>query len=153
MIVEVMRMPGADPDVALPAYASVGAAGADLRANLPPEDRAAGLVLAPMARVLVPTGIAVALPEGMEMQIRPRSGLAARHGLTLVNSPGTVDADYRGQVGVLMINLGDEAVTIGHGERIAQVVIAPAPQAEFTERDRLSDTPRGTGGFGSTGRG
>ncbi len=153
MIVEVMRLPGADPDVALPAYASAGAAGADLRANLAPGDRERGLTLAPMARALVPTGIAVALPEGVEMQVRPRSGLAARHGLTLVNAPGTVDADYRGEVGVLMINLGTEPVTIGHGERIAQAVIAPAPQAAFAERERLSDTPRGTGGFGSTGRG
>lgn len=144
-------MPGADPDVPLPAYASAGAAGADLRANLAAADRAGGLVLAPMARAVVPTGIAVALPAGMEMQLRPRSGLAARHGLTLLNAPGTIDADYRGEVGVLMVNLGQEPVTIAHGERIAQAVIAPAPQVEFALRDRLSGTPRGAGGFGSTG--
>ncbi len=146
-------MPGADPEVPLPAYASAGAAGADLRANLAEADRAAGLTLAPMARVLVPTGIAVALPEGMEMQVRPRSGLALRHGLTVVNAPGTVDADYRGEVGVPMINLGEAPVTIAHGDRIAQAVIAPAPQAAFAERDRLAETPRGAGGFGSTGAG
>ncbi len=152
MIVEVMRLPGADPDVPLPAYASPGAAGADLRANLRPDDRARGLVLAPMGRAVVPTGLAVALPAGTEMQIRPRSGLALRHGLTLLNGPGTIDADYRGEVGVLMINLGEAPVTIGHGDRIAQAVIAPAPQAGFALRDSLAGTRRGAQGFGSTGR-
>ncbi len=153
MIVEVMRVEGADEDVPLPEYASAGAAGADLRANLRPGDREAGLALAPMARAVVPTGLRLALPRGWELQVRPRSGLALRHGLTLVNAPGTIDADYRGEVGVLVINLGTETVTVGHGERIAQGVVAPAPQAEFALRDRLSDTPRGSGGFGSTGRG
>ncbi len=152
MIVEVMRIEGADEAVPLPEYASAGAAGADLRANLEPEDRAGGLALAPMARAVVPTGLRVALPQGWEMQVRPRSGLALRHGLTLVNAPGTIDADYRGEVAVLMINLGAETVTIGHGERIAQAVVAPAPQAEFALRADLPETPRGAGGFGSTGR-
>ena len=148
-----MRMEGADPAVALPDYASAGAAGADLRANLPADARAAGVTLAPLQRAVIPTGLAVALPDGFEMQIRPRSGLAARHGLTLVNSPGTVDADYRGEVGVLMINLGDRPVTIGHGERIAQAVVAPVLRARFDLVEALSETVRGGGGFGSTGRG
>ena len=147
-----MRLSGADPEVALPDYASAGAAGADLRANLPAGIRSAGITLAPMARAVIPTGLAVALPNGTEMQVRPRSGLAARHGLTLVNSPGTVDADYRGEVGVLMINLGEEPVTIGHGERIAQVVIAPVLRARFEAVEDLTGTVRGVGGFGSTGR-
>ncbi len=153
MIVEVMRMHGADEAVPLPDYASAGAAGADLRANLAPADRAAGLRLAPMARAVVPTGIAVALPDGIEMQVRPRSGLAARHGLTLLNTPGTVDADYRGEVGVILVNLGAETVTIAHGDRIAQAVIAPVARARFVETAALGETARGAGGFGSTGRG
>jgi len=153
MRVAVTRLPGADAAVPLPDYASTGAAGADLRANLAPGDRAAGVTLAPMARAVIPTGLAVALPEGTEMQIRPRSGLAARHGLTLVNSPGTVDADYRGEVGVLMVNLGADPVTIGHGERIAQAVVAPVMRVAFEAVEALPGTARGAGGFGSTGRG
>jgi len=148
-----MREAGADASVPLPAYATAGAAGADLCANLAPGDRAAGLVLAPGARALVPTGLRFAIPPGFEVQLRPRSGLALRHGLTLLNTPGTVDADYRGPVGVVMINLGAEAVTIAHGERIAQAVVAPVVRAGFVEAAALDETARGAGGFGSTGRG
>ncbi len=152
-VIRVMRVAGADLSLPLPAYESAGAAGADLRANLPEEQRAAGLVLAPGARALVPTGLRVALPEGHEWQIRPRSGLAFRHGVTLVNAPGTIDADYRGEVGVLMVNLGEAAYTIAHGERIAQAVLAPVLRAEFAEVAALDETGRGAGGFGSTGQG
>ncbi|MGF6861527.1 dUTP pyrophosphatase [Rhodobacteraceae bacterium MBR-64] len=142
----------ADPVVPLPDYASAGAAGADLRANLAVEDRGTGLILAPMARRLVPVGLRFELPDGYEMQIRPRSGLALRHGVTLVNAPGTVDADYRGPVGVLMINLGPDPVVIAHGERIAQAIVAPVARARFQRADALGATARGAGGFGSTGR-
>lgn len=148
MIVEVVREAWADPDVALPDYATVGAAGADLRANF--EDRGR-VVLAPGARALVPVGFRIALPEGFEMQIRPRSGLALKHGVTLANAPGTIDADYRGPVGVILINLGAEAFEIVHGARIAQAVVAPVVQARFTLVDGLPETARGAGGFGSTG--
>ncbi len=152
-VIKVMRVAGADREIPLPAYESAGAAGADLRANLPAESRAAGVILAPGARALVPTGLRVALPEGYEWQIRPRSGLAFRHGVTLVNAPGTIDADYRGEVGVLLVNLGDVAFTVVHGERIAQAVLAPVVRAEFAEVEALEATRRGAGGFGSTGRG
>ncbi|GAA5064655.1 dUTP diphosphatase [Roseibacterium beibuensis] len=151
--VDIMREDWADPDIALPDYATAGAAGADLRANFEAGRRDAGLTLAPMARALVPTGLRVAIPEGYEMQVRPRSGLALKHGVTLVNSPGTIDADYRGPLGVILINLGDESFRIGHGDRIAQAVIAPVAQARFDVVDALPDTDRGAGGFGSTGVG
>ena len=145
--VRIRRLPhGAD--LPLPSYQSALAAGLDLIAALPAE---APLTLAPGARALVPTGIAVALPPGIEAQVRPRSGLAMRHGLTILNAPGTIDADYRGEVQVLLVNLGSEAVTIARGERIAQLVIAPVVRAALREVDRLDETPRGAGGFGSTG--
>ena len=153
VVVEIVREDWADMEVPLPAYATAGAAGADLRANLRPEDRDGGLVLQPMERRVIETGLRVAIPEGYEMQIRPRSGLALRHGLTLPNTPGTIDADYRGPLGVLLVNLGAEPVRIGHGERIAQAVVAPVVQADFAEVAELSPTVRGTGGFGSTGVG
>ena len=143
----------ADPTVPLPAYATPGAAGADLRANLPPEDRATGLTLAPMARAVVPTGLRLAIPEGHEVQVRPRSGLALHHGITLHNSPGTIDSDYRGPLGVLLVNLGDAPYTVEHGARIAQLIVAPVVQARFVPADDLGMTERGDGGFGSTGRG
>lgn len=149
--VTFLRDAGADPTVAAPDYATTGAAGADLRANLAPEDRASGIVLAPMARILVPTGLRVAIPEGFEMQIRPRSGLALKHGVTLVNTPGTIDWDYRGPLGIIMINLGADPFTIAHGTRIAQAVMAPVVRARFDEVDGLDGTMRGAGGFGSTG--
>ncbi len=151
--VRVERLEGADPAVPLPDYATAGAAGADLRANLATADRARGLTVAPGARVLVPTGLAMAIPEGFELQIRPRSGLALRHGITLANAPGTIDSDYRGEVGVILLNTGSEPVVIGHGDRIAQAVLAPVVRAAFALVETLEATARGAGGFGSTGRG
>lgn len=132
----------------LPAYETALAAGADLRAAVPTE---APMSLAPGERALVPTGFCMALPAGYEAQIRPRSGLAYKHGLTCLNTPGTIDADYRGEVKVLLINHGQESFTIMRGERIAQMVIAPITQPEFEQVDDLDDTARGAGGFGSTG--
>ena len=152
-VIRVLREEWADPQVALPAYATAGAAGADIRANLPGGDRSAGLVLAPMERRVVPTGLRIEIPEGFEVQIRPRSGLALRHGISLPNTPGTIDSDYRGPLGVLLVNLGAEPVIIAHGERIAQMIVAPVVRAEFAEAERLGETARGAGGFGSTGRG
>ena len=147
----VMRLPDADPAIPLPAYQTAGAAGADLCANLDAPDRARGVTLAPRARALIPTGLALAIPPGWEAQIRPRSGLALRHGLTIPNSPGTIDSDYRGPLGVILLNLGDAPVTIRHGDRIAQMVLAPAPQVRFDLVEALEETARGQGGFGSTG--
>ncbi len=132
----------------LPAYQTEDAAGFDLVAALP-ED--APLVLAPMARALVPTGLTLEIPRGYEGQVRPRSGLAAKHGLTVLNSPGTIDADYRGEVKVILINLGAEPFTIRRGERIAQFVAAPLTRARLVEVAEVGDTARGAGGFGSTG--
>lgn len=152
-VVRVLREAWADTAVALPDYATAGAAGADLRANFPPGEREDGLVLAPMQRRVVPTGLIVAIPEGFEMQIRPRSGLAREHGITLPNTPGTIDSDYRGPLGVLLVNLGAEPFTVRHGERIAQAVVAPVVQARYEVVTKLDDTRRGAGGFGSTGRG
>ncbi len=134
-------------DLPLPAYQSELAAGLDLHAAV---DRP--VTLAPGERMLVPTGLAMALPAGFEAQVRPRSGLAAKHGVTVLNTPGTIDADYRGEVKVILINLGQEPFEIARGERIAQMIIAPVLQAEIREVDTLSDTERGAGGFGSTGR-
>lgn len=131
----------------LPAYQSDLAAGLDLVAAVDTP-----LQLAPGERALVPTGLAMALPAGFEAQVRPRSGLAAKHGVTVVNTPGTIDADYRGEVKVILINLGDAPFEIVRGERIAQMVIAPVLQAVITEVETLSETQRGAGGFGSTGR-
>jgi len=142
----------ADQDVPLPRYVTAGAAGADICANLPVDQREAGLTLAPIQRAIVPTGLSVEIPPGYEMQLRPRSGLAYKHGITLVNTPGTIDSDYRGPLGVLMINLGQEAFVVQHGERIAQVIVAPVVQARFEIAETLTDTTRGAGGFGSTGR-
>ena len=151
VMIAILREDWADPMVGLPDYATSGAAGADLRANLLPEDRAAVLILAPGARILVPTGLRVAIPEGYEMQIRPRSGLALKHGVGLPNSPGTIDSDYRGPLGVILVNFGQADFVVGHGERIAQAVIAPVIQARFAAVDSLDQTARGAGGFGSTG--
>jgi len=125
----------------------------DLRASLLPEDRAAGLALPAMGRVLVPTGLSVAIPEGFEGQVRPRSGLAVRHGVTVLNAPGTIDSDYRGELRVLLVNLGPETFRIRHGERIAQLVIAPVTRARMERAGTLGETGRGAGGFGSTGQG
>ena len=151
-VIRLKRLDGSDPEIALPDYETVGAAGADLRANLAELDRANGLTLAPGERALVPTGLAMEIPRGFEVQIRPRSGLALKHGISIPNSPGTIDEDYRGPVGVILINLGQEPFTIGHGDRIAQMVVAPVVQATFETATELSATKRGAGGFGSTGR-
>lgn len=151
--VRMMRLAHGDAALALPAYETVGAAGMDLRACLPEADRARGLTLAPLGRVLVPTGLAIALPDGFEAQVRPRSGLAVRHGVTVLNSPGTIDADYRGELQVLLVNLGSDPFVIEHGARIAQMVIAPVTQASPVVVPTLDETGRGTGGFGSTGVG
>ncbi|KGM48175.1 deoxyuridine 5'-triphosphate nucleotidohydrolase [Pseudooceanicola atlanticus] len=145
--------PDADRSLGLPGYASAGAAGADLRANLAEADRDAGLTLEPGARALIPTGLRMAIPEGYEVQVRPRSGLALKHGISLPNTPGTIDSDYRGEVGVILINLGRDPFVVTHGERIAQMIVAPVLQADFTLSEELDETARGAGGFGSTGRG
>lgn len=149
--IQVMREAWADAAIPLPSYQTAGSAGADICANLPLDMRAAGFVLQPMERVIVPTGLRVAIPEGYEMQIRPRSGLALKHGITLPNTPGTIDSDYRGPLGVALVNLGAAPYVVQHGDRIAQCVVAPVLQAGFSVVDSLDDTPRGQGGFGSTG--
>ena len=130
----------------LPAYATVQSAGMDLRANIDEP-----IVLKPLERRLIPTGLHIALPDGYEAQVRPRSGLALKKGITVLNSPGTIDADYRGEVGVLLINLSQEDFVVNDGERIAQMVIARHEQAEFVEVDVLNETERGEGGYGHTG--
>jgi len=130
----------------LPAYATLHAAGMDLCAAV-----ASDLVLAPGSRMLVPTGLTIALPEGFEAQVRPRSGLALKHGITVLNSPGTIDADYRGEVGVILANLGTEPFTITRGMRIAQMIVAPYTRVEWEEVSALPESERGAGGFGSTG--
>lgn len=131
----------------LPQYATELSAGMDVRANLTEP-----IVLQPMQRVLVPTGLRVELPAGYEMQLRPRSGLALRHGITLLNTPGTIDADYRGEIGVIMVNLSSEPFTINPGERICQAVVAPYTRVAWQPATELSDTDRGEGGFGHTGK-
>jgi dUTP pyrophosphatase len=133
-------------DLPLPAYATPAAAGLDLLAAV-----AQPLTLAPGARALVPTGIALALPPGLEAQVRPRSGLALKHGVTVLNAPGTIDADYRGEVGVILVNHGDSVFTIERGLRIAQLVVAPVARIAWAETGSLAETERGSGGFGSTG--
>lgn len=137
----------ADRTLPLPGYETLGAAGADLRANI----KAGPIMLEPGERALVPTGLHMEIPPGYEVQIRPRSGLAHKYGIALVNSPGTIDSDYRGAVGVLLLNTGATAFEVSHGMRIAQMVVAPVVQARFTVVDALDETSRGTGGFGSTG--
>jgi len=136
-----------DSDIALPSYATEGAAGMDLRAVV----REGSFTLKPSERRLVLTGLAMEIPLGYEMQIRPRSGLALKHGVTMVNAPGTIDSDYRGEVGVILINMGDADYIVQHGARIAQMVLAPVTRCTWMEVDRLSPSGRGAGGFGSTG--
>ena len=131
----------------LPAYQTAGAAGLDIRANLEEP-----IVLAPLQRTLVPTGLFLEIPEGYEVQVRPRSGLAAKHGITVINAPGTIDSDYRGEVKVPIVNLSDESFTIAHGERIAQMIFAKYERVTFQQVEELSDTQRGAAGFGSTGK-
>jgi dUTP pyrophosphatase len=144
--IEIVRLPHGQ-GLQLPDYATAAAAGADLLAAIE-ED----IELAPLERRIVPTGLSIALPPGFEAQVRPRSGLAAKHGITVANAPGTIDADYRGEVGVILINHGHEPFTIRRGDRIAQIIVAPVVQAQFHEAE-LSETARGAGGFGSTGQG
>ncbi len=132
---------------ALPAYATELSAGMDLRADI-----AEPMEIRPLQRAMVPTGIFIALPEGTEAQVRPRSGLAAKHGVTVLNSPGTIDADYRGEVKVILVNLSDTVFTVNPGDRIAQMVIARYEKAEWEECESLDETSRGEGGFGSTGK-
>lgn len=146
-VVDVVRL-AHNPDLPLPAYETAGAAGMDLRAAVPEE---APLVLRPGARTAVPTGLAFALPVGFEAQVRPRSGLALKSGVTVANAPGTIDQDYRGELKVLLINLGEEDFVIRRGDRVAQLVIAPVVQAAWREVGGLDATDRGAGGFGSTG--
>ena len=145
--IQIVRLPhGAD--LALPAYQSDHAAGLDLMAAVPADTP---VWLAPGGRALIPTGIAIALPPGAEAQVRPRSGLAARHGVTVLNTPGTIDADYRGEVQVILVNFGSESFAVTRGMRIAQLVVAPVARARLREVAALDATPRGDGGFGSTG--
>ena len=145
--IEVKRLP-ITKGLALPAYETEGSAGMDLLAAL---DEGEEMVIEPGARALVPTGLKMAIPLGYEVQVRPRSGLAYKKGLTVLNAPGTIDSDYRGEVKVILINHGQDAVTLTRGERIAQMVIAPVVQATWRECEELSETQRGAGGFGSTG--
>jgi len=143
--VKILRLPNGE-GLPLPAYESEHAAGMDLRA-------AEDAILPPAGRALVATGFAIALPHGFEAQVRPRSGLAAKHGVTVLNAPGTIDADYRGEVKVILINHGADAFAIKRGDRIAQMIVAPVTRVTLAEAASLSDTARGSGGFGSTGRG
>jgi dUTP diphosphatase len=133
----------------LPAYETIGSAGMDVRAAVSQEDP---ILLQAGERAMIPTGLSVAIPQGYEIQVRPRSGLAAKHGLTCLNTPGTIDSDYRGEIKVILINLGQDAFAINRGERIAQLVLAPVTQLAWEEVDALDETDRGAGGFGSTGR-
>jgi len=144
--VRVRRLPSA-AGLPLPGYETAGAAGADLRSA-----EAGPLEIAPGERVAVATGLVLEIPDGYEAQVRPRSGLALRHGLTVVNAPGTIDSDYRGEVRVLLVNLGTAPVIVERGDRVAQLVVAPVTHVLFSEADDLADTDRGSGGFGSTGR-
>ncbi len=144
----VVRLPHAQ-GLELPAYGTPGSAGMDLRAAVAAD---APMTLRPGQRAMVPTGLCIAVPEGFEAQVRPRSGLAVKHGISCVNTPGTIDSDYRGEVHVVLINLGDEPFTVRRGERIAQMVIASYVRLEWDEVAQLDDTDRGAGGFGSTGR-
>ncbi len=133
----------------LPAYETAGSAGMDVRAAVPEDDP---VLLQAGERAMIPTGLSVAIPQGYEIQVRPRSGLAAKHGLTCLNTPGTIDSDYRGEIKVILVNLGQDAFTINRGERIAQLVLAPVTQLAWEEVSELDETARGAGGFGSTGR-
>ena len=147
--VQITRLPHGK-DLPLPAYQSADAAGLDLLAAVPAN---APVTIAPGARAQIPTGIAIALPRGYEGQVRPRSGLAARHGISVLNTPGTIDSDYRGEIQVILVNLGRESFVVQRGDRIAQLVIAPVFHAQLLQQQKLGKTRRGTGGFGSTGKG
>jgi dUTP pyrophosphatase len=142
----VVRIVKKDPSLSLPRYETAGAAGMDLRAFLAEE-----LEIPPLGRALLPTGLFLEIPPGYEAQVRPRSGIAAKHGVTVLNSPGTIDCDYRGELQILLINLGGETFTVRNGDRIAQLVISPVSRAVLEEGAVLAETERGSGGFGSTG--
>ena len=150
LAVKVVYLAAADQDIPLPSYETAGAAGMDLRANFP--DRGE-MEIGAGARALIPTGLSMEIPAGFEAQVRPRSGLALKHGVTVANAPGTIDSDYRGPVGVILINLGAQPFTVAHGDRIAQLVFAPVMQVAWDLDHPLGETERGEGGFGSTGRG
>lgn len=143
---------GADQTLGAPCYETEGAAGADIRANLPPDMRATGMILKAAERLLLPTGLRVAIPRGFEVQLRPRSGLALKHGIMLLNAPGTIDSDYRGEIGVILYNSASQEFLIAHGDRIAQLVVAPVIQTRFVSVDEMTGSERDVGGFGSTGR-
>lgn len=149
--VKIDRTSHGDARVALPEYQTAGASGMDVRSNLEQADREKGVTIAPGARFVVPTGLIMEIPAGYEIQVRPRSGLAAKSGITVINTPGTVDSDYRGEVGVILINLGSDPFIVLHGERIAQFVLAPVSRCEWVESAGMSGSKRGSGGFGSTG--
>jgi len=146
-VLRIKRADWADTTLPLPSYETAGAAGMDLRTDL----RGGSVTLAPLERALLPTGLLMEIEQGYELQIRPRSGLALKQGITLLNAPGTIDSDYRGEVGVILINLSAAPVTLSHGDRIAQAVLASVSRADITLVDALGDTVRGAGGFGSTG--
>ena len=148
-VIQVMWDAEVDQALGFPAYETPGAAGADLKANLPGRT---DVVLQPGARALIATGLRLAIPDGFEVQIRPRSGLALKHGITLANAPGTIDSDYRGPLGIILLNMGAQNFTIVHGDRIAQMVVAPVVQAKFLSVAQLDETSRDQGGFGSTGQ-
>jgi dUTP pyrophosphatase len=149
--VSVSWTEGADEDLGLPKFETDGAAGADLRANFNTELRLSGITLAPLQRELIPTGLCFEIPTGVEGQLRPRSGLALKHGLTLLNSPGTIDSDYRGPIGLIIINMGEFDFKITHGMRIAQIIFAETLKVQFKVSKNLSQTMRSNRGFGSTG--
>lgn len=149
--VRISRLSGFDPGIPLPTCGTPDSAGFDVRANLPAGERIEGLTIPSREVRLVPLGFALEIPMGHEAQIRSRSGLALNHGVAVLNSPGTIDADYRGPVGVILINHGPSAFTVSHGDRVAQLVFGPVIRAEFTEAVSLDETERGAGGFGSTG--
>lgn len=149
--IKVLTLEHFDTDLPLPSYETTEAAGADIRASLSKEVRSQGLIIAPGERVLVPTGLALEIPKGFELQVRPRSGLSLKTDLLVVNSPGTIDSDYRGEVKIIIGNFGKDPFTVNHGERMAQLVLAPVIQATYKVEGDLSQTERGTGGFGSTG--
>ena len=146
---KIKKLEHFDNNLPLPKYETAGAAGADLRASMPNQEN---MTIAPGKRVLVPTGLSYEIPEGYEVQVRPRSGMSLKTNLLIVNSPGTIDCDYRGEIKIIIGNFGEDDAVIEHGDRIAQMVIAPVTQATLVETSILSDTDRGAGGFGSTGK-
>ena len=151
LTLKIRHTSGADENIPIPKYATNGSSGADLRANFPESIRNIGKILMPGCRSLIPTGLMMEIPEGHEVQIRPRSGLAIKNGVTVLNSPGTIDCDYRGEVAVILINSGDQEFKISHGDRIAQMVVAEVVQMKFLLSKDLAETERGATGFGSTG--